>query len=102
MTATVARRRGPQETAAIVLLLLGGFLWGVGWLAGVVLLWLSDAWSPRDKLLGTLVVPCGLALPLLVVTKAGLGRPAALAACLLVGLGAASLASAVHLARASR
>jgi len=56
------------EPLAIVLLLLGGLLGGVGWLVGVVLLWLSDVWTTRDKLIGTLVVPGGLALPLLVFT----------------------------------
>jgi hypothetical protein len=30
---------------------------------GVVLLWISSAWTARQKLLGTLVVPGGLALP---------------------------------------
>lgn len=43
------------------LLLLGGFLFGVGWLVGVVALWASSAWRFRDKLLGTLVLPGGLA-----------------------------------------
>ena len=33
---------------------------GLGWLAGVALLWLSKTWTVRDKLLGTLVVPGGL------------------------------------------
>jgi ABC-type Mn2+/Zn2+ transport system permease subunit len=36
----------------------------IGWLVGVVLLWASDAWTTREKLIGTLVVPGGLALPL--------------------------------------
>jgi len=53
------------EPIAIILLLLGGFLWGIGWIAGVVLLWLSDVWSTRDKLIGTLLVPGGLALSFL-------------------------------------
>jgi len=60
-----ARERGWQETLAIVLLLVGGFLGGVGWLIGVVLLWLSPVWTQRQKLIGTLVVPGGLALPVL-------------------------------------
>jgi hypothetical protein len=33
---------------------------GIGWLAGVVLLWLSKIWTVRAKLLGTLVLPGGL------------------------------------------
>jgi hypothetical protein len=28
---------------------------------GVVLLWISDAWTTRDKIIGTLVLPGGLA-----------------------------------------
>jgi uncharacterized membrane protein len=40
------------EIAAIVLLLLF-------WPIGVVLLWISDAWTTRDKLIGTLVPPGG-------------------------------------------
>jgi len=43
------------------LLLFGGFAFGVGWLVGVALLWWSKTWSVRDKLLGTLVIPGGLA-----------------------------------------
>ena len=50
-----------REWAAIVLLPLGGFLFGVGWVAGVILLWSSRAWSTRDKLIGTLIVPGGIA-----------------------------------------
>lgn len=43
------------------LLLLGGLIFGVGWLVGVVLLWASPTWRTRDKLLGTFVLPGGLA-----------------------------------------
>ncbi len=48
------------DPLAIVLLLVGGFLWLIGWVVGVVLLWLSDVWSTRQKVIGTLVVPGGL------------------------------------------
>ncbi|MGZ8605047.1 MAG: hypothetical protein ACXWX9_09895, partial [Actinomycetota bacterium] len=51
------------DPTAIALLLVGGFFWGVGWVVGLVFLWLSDVWSTRDKLVATLVVPFGLALP---------------------------------------
>jgi hypothetical protein len=44
------------------LLLLGGFVAGIGWIAGVVLLWASDTWSTREKVMGTLLFPFGLAL----------------------------------------
>src|SRR5439155_820822 len=40
----------------------------VGWLAGVVLLWSSSLWTRRDKLIGTLVIPGGLAAGLLGVS----------------------------------
>jgi len=58
------RGGGIREISAIVLLLVGGFLFVVGWFVGVVLLWASEAWTTRDKLIGTLVVPFGL-VPLL-------------------------------------
>ena len=69
---------GWVEAAAILLLLIGssvllliGRNWLVavlGWVAGVVLLWRSKVWSPRDKLLGTFVIPFGLLPALLLVT----------------------------------
>ena len=61
------RHGGVHEIAAIVLLLVGGFV-VVGWVVGVVLLWISDAWTRRDKLIGTLVVPFGLALPFVLLS----------------------------------
>ena len=54
-------RRGTKEWAAIILLLFGGFIFGVGWFVGLILLWSSRAWTTRDKWIGTLVVPGGLA-----------------------------------------
>jgi uncharacterized membrane protein len=57
-------RSGALDVVALVLILLGGVVVPViGWLVGVVLLWISSAWTARQKLLGTLVVPGGLALP---------------------------------------
>lgn len=47
-------RFGTLEVAAILILGLGGFFVPVvGWLVGVVLVWISGAWSTRDKLIGT-------------------------------------------------
>jgi uncharacterized membrane protein len=54
------QRRGTKEWAAIILLLFGGFIFGVGWFVGLILLWSSRAWTTRDKWIGTLVVPGGL------------------------------------------
>lgn len=61
------RRRGSRglEAAALVLLLIGGFVFVVGWIAGVVLLWMSARWTVWEKVLGTLVWPGGLATPVL-------------------------------------
>jgi hypothetical protein len=56
-----SRRAGTQEWAAIILLLIGGFIFLVGWIVGVVLLWSSRAWTTGEKLVGTLVLPGGLA-----------------------------------------
>jgi hypothetical protein len=53
-------RRTWTDPAAIILLLVGGFTI-IGWFVGVVLLWISDAWNTRDKVIGTLIVPGGLA-----------------------------------------
>jgi hypothetical protein len=53
-----ARASGPGglEVAAMLLLLFGGIpLLLVGWIVGVVLLWVSPRWRLTDKLLGTLV-----------------------------------------------
>jgi hypothetical protein len=49
-----------QEVSAIILLLVGGFVFVVGWFFGVALLWSSDRWTVRDKLIGTLLWPGGL------------------------------------------
>lgn len=54
-------RRGALEWCAIVLLLVGGVLIPViGWIVGALLLWVSRAWTVRDKIWGTLVLPGGL------------------------------------------
>ena len=70
-----AARSTTTETWAIILLLLGGFVFLVGWFAGVVLLWSSSLWTRRDKLIGTLVIPGGLATGILLIqlTLIGVG-----------------------------
>jgi len=71
-------RRGMHEWVAIFLLLFGGFAFGIGWVCGLVLLWSSNAWRARDKVIGTLLVPGGLAsvlfLSLFLVGSSGNGR----------------------------
>jgi hypothetical protein len=61
-------RSTAMETWAIILLLLGGFLFAVGWLVGVALLWSSSLWTRREKLVGTLVIPGGLATALVAIS----------------------------------
>ena len=60
-----SRKAGWKEIGALILLPIGGILLPVfGWVVGVVLLWVSDTWSMRDKLIGTLLFPGGLLVPL--------------------------------------
>jgi len=59
-----------RDFATVLLLLLGGFLAGIGWFVGTYLLWTSTSWTSRDKLIGTFVWPGGLSLSLLLL---GLG-----------------------------
>jgi hypothetical protein len=60
---TGPRRVGPFELVTVVLLLIGGILLPLlGWVIGVVFLWASARWTTRDKMIGTLVVPGGLAV----------------------------------------
>jgi hypothetical protein len=54
-------RRSWREWTAVILLPLGGFLFGVGWLVGLIFLWGSPRWTTRDKWIGTLVIPGGIA-----------------------------------------
>jgi len=110
-----------SDPLAIVLLLIGGFLWLIGWIAGVVLLWFSDVWTTRDKIIGTLFVPGGLAAPFFLLLFAGTasciettmpdgtvtsscsgGLPVALAWAILIFLVAAPIGTAVYLGRRLR
>ncbi len=119
-----ARRRGTQEWAAVFLLLFGFVAAGIGWIVGVVLLWRSRAWTLRDKLIGSLVLPGGLLLTVVlfllalgaphkvICTRYGTGLaqcshgaaggPAALASTALVLLALTPIATAVYLARRAR
>jgi hypothetical protein len=49
-------RAGAREIFAILLLGVGGVLIPfVGWMIGIVLLWTSEGWNRRDKVLGTVL-----------------------------------------------
>ncbi len=55
----------PRDLLAVVGLVVGSLVLPVaGWLVGLVLLWRSPTWGVGDKLLGTLIWPGGLLLPL--------------------------------------
>lgn len=65
------RAPGPREATALSLLVVGGLVPPViGWIIGVALLWSSSAWTSRQKLLGTLVIPGGLLVPFLLLSVA--------------------------------
>jgi len=65
----VQRKSGNIDVLALILLLIGGVVLPlIGWLVGVVLLWTSGVWTQRETLIGTLVVPGGLALPFFLMT----------------------------------
>lgn len=55
-----ASRSLTLEIWAVVMLTAGSLLPVVGWLVGVVLLWSSNRWRLREKVLGTLLVPGGI------------------------------------------
>ena len=67
-------RLGARTWSAVILLLFGGFLAGAGWLVGVALLWSSRAWTRREKLIGTLLVPGGLAGAIVLAVWPGAGE----------------------------
>ena len=51
------------EIWAVLLLTVGSIVLPViGWLVGVVLMWSSDRWRPREKILGTAVIPGGIGI----------------------------------------
>ena len=122
-----AERRGTREWMAVFLLLFGFIAAGVGWVLGVVLLWRSRAWTTKDKLIGTLVLPGGLfATVLLLLLALGRSRkvmctsytryatsvvhcthgpssgPSTLVSIALVLLALTPIATAVYLARRAR
>ena len=69
---TELARAGWKEIVALILLPIGGIVLPiVGWVAGAVLLWVSDAWGTKDKLIGTLLFPGGLLIPAALLFMAG-------------------------------
>jgi hypothetical protein len=93
-----APRRRVLDTGTVVLLLIGGLLIGLGWIAGAIMLWASPRWRTSDKLLGTLVWPGGLAA-VLAILRFGTGLPPPLALSLLLAGVAGPIVAAVRLLR---
>ncbi|HTZ90840.1 MAG TPA: hypothetical protein VMB74_00475 [Streptosporangiaceae bacterium] len=95
-------RRRVLDTGTVILLLVGGLLIGLGWIAGAVMLWASPRWRTSDKLLGTLIWPGGLAA-VLAIPRFGTGLPPLLAlSLLLVGVAGPIVAATRLLRRAWR
>ena len=65
-----------RESSAVLLLTLGSILPAIGpvlWVVGQVLLWRSDRWRLRHKILGTLVWPLGYLPVVYLLTSATQG-----------------------------
>ncbi len=67
-----------RDWAAVVLLPFGALLFAIvgisgvlGWVLGAILLLSSPIWSRRDKILGLLLFPGGLALPAVLLVAVG-------------------------------
>lgn len=67
-TGVGATKSSWHEIGALIFLLVGGFVFVIGWFAGLVLLWTSALWTTRDKLIGTFLFPLGLAFPFIVLS----------------------------------
>jgi hypothetical protein len=65
------RRPGIGREVGAVVMLTAGSLIPLGWVVGVILLWSSGVWRRSEKLLGTLIVPGGPGLVLLIATLPG-------------------------------
>jgi hypothetical protein len=88
------------------LIIFGPVASGLGWIAGIAILWTSPTWSQRDKLIATVVSPAGLVALFFGLVAAMGGRRLALplgAAILLAVAGlAAHVLPPVHLMRTRR
>lgn len=88
------------------LIIFGPIASGLGWLAGVLILWTSPTWSQRDKLIATLLPPVGLVALFFGLVAAMGGRrftlPLGVAILLAVAGLAAHLLPPIHLMRTRR
>jgi HAAS len=61
-------RVGTRDRVTIALLLVGGFILPLlGWLLGALLLWTSQTWRLRDRLIGTVLTLGGLLVPVMLL-----------------------------------
>lgn len=73
-----ARHRGlGLEILAVLMLTVGSLIPVLGWAVGVILLWSSGRWRPSEKLLGTMIIPGGPGMALL-LGAAAMALPSAL------------------------
>jgi hypothetical protein len=88
------------------LIIFGPVASGLGWIAGIAILWTSPTWSQRDKLIATVVSPAGLAALFFGLVAAMGGRRLALPLGVAILLAVAGLAAhvlpPVHLMRTRR
>ena len=62
-----------RDCVALGLVFFGCFLFVVGWLAGLILLWTSRTWSRLQKICATLLWPLGFGLPVTYAVSAPSG-----------------------------
>jgi HAAS domain-containing protein len=88
------------------LIIFGPVASGLGWIAGILILWTSPTWSQRDKLITTIASPAGLVALFYGLVAAMGGRrltlPLAVAILLIVAGLAAHLLPPIHLMRTRR
>jgi hypothetical protein len=84
---------GGHEIAAVLLLLFGAAAVGIGWLAGVLLLWSSPRWTMREKLVGTAILPGGVVGPAFLASRPVSGSSFLQTLLMLVALAAPVLAA---------
>jgi len=56
---SLVQAAGPLDWLVVALLSVGGLIVGVGWIAAMLLLWTSRAWTYREKLVASIGVPGG-------------------------------------------
>jgi HAAS len=89
------------EVGAVLMLTVGSLIPVIGWIVGVILLWSSGLWRRSEKLLGTLIVPGGPGLALL-IGAAAIALPPALGIPIMIFVLMAPIAVAIVLINRAR